>query len=90
MVGRLASIEIVKYPLLSEDAVTLLEAENKITFIVNLQADKRDVKRAIEELYEVRVQRVTTLITPEGEKKAFVKLTPDFKAADLAVKLGLL
>jgi large subunit ribosomal protein L23 len=90
VVGKLASIEIVKYPLLSEDAVTLLEAENKITFIVNLQADKRDVKRAIEELYEVRVRRVTTLITPEGEKKAFVKLTPDFKAADLAVKLGLL
>jgi len=53
MVGKLASIEIVKYPLLSEDAVTLLEAENKITFIVSLHADKRDVKRAIEELYEV-------------------------------------
>ena len=90
MVGKLSSIDVVRYPLLSEDAVTLLEAENKITFIVNLQADKRDVKRAIEELYEVRVAKVTTLITSEGEKKAFVKLTPDFKAADLAVKLGLL
>jgi len=90
MAGKLSAIEVVKYPLLSEDAVTLLEAENKITFIVNLQANKRDVKRAIEELYEVRVQRVTTLISSEGEKKAFVKLTPDFKAADLAVKLGLL
>lgn len=90
MVGKLSSIEVVRYPLLSEDAVTLLEAENKITFIVNLQADKRDVKRAIEELYEVRVAKVTTLITSEGEKKAFVKLTSDFKAADLAVKLGLL
>jgi len=90
MAGKLTPIEVVKYPLLSEDAVTLLEAENKITFIVNLQADKGDVKRAIEELYEVRVERVTTLITSEGEKKAFVKLTPDFKAADLAVKLGLL
>lgn len=90
MVSKLSSIDVVRYPLLSEDAVTLLEAENKITFIVNLQADKRDVKRAIEELYEVRVAKVTTLITSEGEKKAFVKLTPDFKAADLAVKLGLL
>jgi large subunit ribosomal protein L23 len=90
MAGKLVPIEVVKYPLLSEDAVTLLEAENKITFIVNLQADKGDVKRAIEQLYEVRVERVTTLITSEGEKKAFVKLTPDFKAADLAVKLGLL
>jgi large subunit ribosomal protein L23 len=88
--GKLSSIDVVKYPLLSEDAVTLLESENKITFIVNLRADKYDVKRAIEELYEVRVARVNTLITSEGEKKAFVKLTSDFKASDLAVRLGIL
>jgi large subunit ribosomal protein L23 len=87
---KLATNEVVKYPLLSEDAVTLLEAENKITFIVDLRSDKHDIKRAIQELYEVRVDNVKTLITPEGEKKAFVKLTPDFKAADLAVRLGIL
>ena len=87
---KLAVNEVVKYPLLSEDAVTLLEAENKITFIVDLRSDKHDIKRAIQELYEVRVEKVSTLITPEGDKKAFVKLTPDFKAADLAVRLGIL
>ena len=87
---KLAAYEVVKYPLLSEDAVTLLESENKITFIVDLRSDKHDIKRAIQELYEVRVDKVNTLITPEGDKKAFVKLTPDFKAADLAVRLGIL
>jgi large subunit ribosomal protein L23 len=87
---KLATNEILKYPLLSEDAVTLLEAENKITFIVDLRSDKHDVKRAVQELYEVRVAKVHTLITPEGDKKAFVKLTQDFKAADLAVRLGIL
>jgi large subunit ribosomal protein L23 len=87
---KLAVNEVVRYPLLSEDAVTLLEAENKITFIVDVRSDKHDVKRAIEELYEVKVDQVRTLITPEGEKKAFVKLTQDFKAADLAVRLGIL
>ena len=87
---KLAVNEVVKYPLLSEDAVTLLEAENKITFIVDTRSDKQDIKRAIEQLYEVRVDQVRTLITPEGDKKAFVKLTPDFKAADLAVRLGIL
>jgi large subunit ribosomal protein L23 len=87
---KLASHEVVRYPLLSEKAVTLLEAENKITFIVDIRSDKHDIRRAIEELYEVRVDQVRTLITPEGEKKAFVKLTPDFKAADLAVRLGIL
>ncbi len=88
--GKLASNEVVKFPLLSEDAVTLLEAENKVTFIVDLKSDKHDIKRAVQELYEVRVEAVKTLITPEGEKKAFVKLTPEFKASDLAVRLGIL
>ncbi len=87
---KLATNEVVRYPLLSEDAVTLLEAENKITFIVDIRSDKQDIRRAIEELYEVKVQQVRTLITTEGEKKAFVKLTPEFKAADLAVRLGIL
>ena len=87
---KLAINEVIKYPLLSEDAVTLLEAENKITFVVDLRSDKHDITRAIEGLYEVRVEKVNTLITPEGVKKAFVKLTPDFKAADLAVRLGIL
>lgn len=87
---KLTSVEVVKYPLLSEDAVTLLETENKITFIVDLRSDKNDIRRAIQELYEVRVEAVRTLITAEGDKKAFVKLTPDFKASDLAVRLGIL
>ena len=87
---KLPTSDVVKYPLLSEDAVTLLESENKITFIVNINSDKHDIKRAIQELYEVKVQDVRTLITAEGEKKAFVRLTSDFKASDLAVRLGIL
>jgi large subunit ribosomal protein L23 len=75
---------------MSEDTVRLIEAENKITFIVNSKASKHDVKRAVEELYEVKVDRVSTLITPEGKKKAYVKLGPQSKASELAVKLGIL
>jgi large subunit ribosomal protein L23 len=81
---------VIKYPLVSEDAVTLIEAENKITFIVDPGASKNDVRRAVEELYEVRVDRVNSVVTPEGRKKAYVKLTPDYKASDLAVRLGIL
>lgn len=82
--------EVIKYPLVSEDAVTLIEAENKITFIVDTGASKNDIRRAVEELYEVKVDRVSSVITPQGRKKAYVKLTPDFKASDLAVRLGIL
>jgi large subunit ribosomal protein L23 len=78
------------YPVMTEVASRILESENKLVFIVNLKASKTDVKRAVEELYEVRVEKVTVNVTHKGEKKAYVKLTPDFKAADVAIKLGML
>jgi len=68
----------------------MVEKENKLVFVVSLKAGKYDIRRAVEELYEVRVKDINTLITPQGEKKAFVQLTPEFKAADVAIKLGIL
>ena len=76
--------------MMTEVASRLLETENKLVFIVNLKASKPKIRRAVEELYDVRVQRVNVLITPKGKKKAFVKLHPDFKAVDVAIKLGIL
>jgi len=76
--------------MMTEVASRLLETENKLVFIVNLKASKPKIRRAVEELYDVRVQRVNVLITPKGKKKAFVKLHPDFKAVDVAIKLGII
>lgn len=88
--ARLETELVITYPVMSEDTVKLIEGENKITFVVNNKASKHDVKRAVEELYEVKVSRVSTLTTPEGKKKAYVKLSPESKASELAVKLGIL
>ncbi|MDH5482556.1 MAG: 50S ribosomal protein L23 [Candidatus Bathyarchaeota archaeon] len=82
--------EVILYPLMTEAASLMIEKENKLIFIVDLKAGKTDVRRAVEELYEVRVENVNVLITSQGEKKAFVKLHPDYKAADVAIKLGIL
>lgn len=82
--------EVILYPLMTESASLMVEQENKLVFIVNLKASKSDVKKAVEELYEVEVEKVNLLITPRGEKKAFVKLRPEYKAADVAIKLGIL
>ena len=82
--------EVIRYPLMTEAASLMVEKENKLGFIVNLKATKADVKRAVEELYEVKVEYVNVQITPRGEKKAFVKLHPDYKATDVAIKLGML
>jgi large subunit ribosomal protein L23 len=82
--------EVISYPLMTESASLMVEKDNKLIFIVNLKAGKSDVKRAVEELYEVKVDKINLLITPQGEKKAFVKLKPEYKASDVAIKLGIL
>jgi large subunit ribosomal protein L23 len=82
--------DVIFCPLMTESASLMVEKDNKLIFIVNLKAGKRDVKRAVEQLYEVKVDKVTMLITPQGEKKAFVKLNPEYKASDVAIKLGIL
>jgi len=82
--------EVIHYPLMTESASIMVEKENKLVFIVSLKASKTDVRKAVEELYEVKVKTVNTQITPQGEKKAFVMLQPEFKAADVAIKLGIL
>ncbi|MDX1813916.1 MAG: 50S ribosomal protein L23 [Candidatus Bathyarchaeia archaeon] len=82
--------DVIFYPLMTESASLMVETDNKLMFVVNVKAGKSDVKRAVEQLYEVKVDRVTMLITPQGEKKAFVKLKPEYKASDVAIKLGIL
>jgi large subunit ribosomal protein L23 len=82
--------DVIFYPLMTESASLMVEKDNKLMFIVNIKAGKSDVKRAVEQLYEVKVEKVTVLITPQGEKKAFVRLKPEYQASDVAIKLGIL
>ena len=82
--------KIIIRPLMTEKALTLIEKNNTLTFIVDRNANKHDIKRAVEQLFGVKVEKVNTLITPRGEKKAYVKLAKEYKASDVAAKLGLL
>lgn len=81
--------KIIKRVVITQDAVSLIEKENKLTFMVDIDSKKEEIKRAIELLYQVEVDQVNTLNTTSGEKKAFVKLKPTHSASDLAVKLGI-
>ena len=82
--------EVIRYPVMTEVTSRILETENKLVFVVNTSATKADVKKAVEQLYEVVVEKVNVVITSKGEKKAFVKLHPDYRAVDVAIKLGIL
>ena len=82
--------DVIQYPVMTEVASRILETENKLVFVVDKRATKADVKRAVEELYEVVVSGVNMVVTSKGQKKAFVTLHPNYKAVDVAIKLGIL
>jgi LSU ribosomal protein L23P len=73
----------------SEKASNLMDKENVVTLIVDRRASKHDIKRVFENLFQVRVEKVRTVITSKGEKKAYVKLAPGFNARDIATRLGV-
>ncbi|MEK6835054.1 MAG: 50S ribosomal protein L23 [Nanoarchaeota archaeon] len=83
-------MEVIKYPISTEKAVRLMELDNKLTFMVEIKATKLDIKKAIEKMFNVKVIKVNTLITPLGTKKAYVKLSKETPAIDVATKLGLM
>jgi large subunit ribosomal protein L23 len=82
--------KILKWPHLTEKSIALVEKENKIVFVVDRKATKKQIKEAFEKAFEVKVEKVNTLIDISGEKKAFIKLAKEFKAGDVAVKLGII
>ncbi len=82
--------EIIIRPVHSEKALNLIDKYNTLTFIVKRTATKHDIKRAVELLFGVKVLSVRTLITSRGEKKAYVKLAPEYRASEIASQLGLI
>ena len=75
---------------ITEKTLMLAQKENKITVIVDRTWTKQRIREEIERMFGVKVVKVNTLITPRGEKKAYVKLAPEHNAYDLLVKLGLI
>jgi large subunit ribosomal protein L23 len=82
--------KVILFPLTTEKAVRLVESQNTITFVVAPDANKHDIKRAVEVLYGVKVKDVRTVKTPDGKKKAYVRLMEEFSADELAAKLGVI
>ena len=64
--------------------------DNTLVFIVDVKANKHQIKQAVKKLYDIDVAKVNTLIRPDGEKKADVRLAPDYDALDVANKIGII
>ena len=82
--------KIIKFPLATEKAIRQIEFDNKLAFVVHPRATKRDVKKAVEELFKVRVIQINIQNSFTGEKRAYVKLGPESVASDVSADLGLI
>ncbi|EPY72909.1 hypothetical protein CB1_064113012 [Camelus ferus] len=67
-----------------------VEDNNTLVFTVGVKANKHQIKQAVEKLYDTDVAEVNTLLGPDGEKKARVRLASDCDALDVANKIGVI
>ncbi len=82
--------QIIKFPLSTEKSIRQIEFDNKLTFVVDRKASKPEIKRAVEELFKVKVMKINTQNSFKGQKRAYVKLSPESLASDVSADLGLI
>lgn len=81
---------IIKSPYVTEKVTSMIDSNDTLEFLVNIKATKPEIKKSLEDLYDINVLVVRTMITSRGQKKAIVKLAGKGSANELATRLGLL
>jgi large subunit ribosomal protein L23 len=82
------ALKVVIRPYITEKTFELIEKDNKLVFLISMNSNKNIIRQAIETLYDVKVKSVNIMNGLCG-KKAYVRLSPESSATDLAAKLGL-
>jgi len=80
--------DIIYHPYVTEKTMDFMEKNNALEFVVKRNANKKQIKSAVEKMFDVKVQSVNTRITKNG-KHAIVKFTPEFKAEDIGMRIGI-
>ncbi|KAJ3416709.1 60S ribosomal protein L25 [Chytridiales sp. JEL 0842] len=86
----LDAYRVVRFPLNTESAMKKIEENNTLVFVCDVKANKRQIKDAVKNLYDVEAVKVNTLIRPDGTKKAYIKLPADVEALDVANRIGFI
>ncbi|MBS1543724.1 MAG: 50S ribosomal protein L23 [Bacteroidetes bacterium] len=86
-------MSILKRPLVTEK-VSALNEKGKYGFIVDIDANKVDIKNAVEKMYNVNVERVNTLSVMGKKKVRYTKAgtlagrKPNYKKAIVTLAEG--
>ena len=82
--------DVLKGPMLTEKGTLQKEMDNKVLFKVAKGANKIEIKNAVEKIFKVKVERVTTIVY-KGKKKRMGRYEgkrPDWKKAIVKLKEG--
>ncbi|CAD7960017.1 unnamed protein product [Amoebophrya sp. A120] len=88
--NKMDKFRILKCPVTTESAMKKIEEINTLVFVCDVKASKSQIKEAVQSLYEVKCQKINTLIRPNGTKRAYVHLTADHDALDVANRIGVI
>jgi large subunit ribosomal protein L23 len=80
---------VLKYPLATEKAISMVDKLNIITYIVDFRASKTEIKKEFESMFGVKIERINAVNTATNTKKVYIKMAKGFKATDVASKLKL-
>ena len=76
-------------PIVTEKAIMMIENQNVLAFEVGRNMSKPNIRKEIEDLFEVKVQKIRVM-NKGNKKNVYVKLKKEFPAIDVATKLGLI
>jgi len=87
--------EILLHPYVTEKTLNMLQGtaaqdlkDNRLEFLVRRQATRSEVKRAFEDLFQVKVAKVNTFVRKDG-KHAIIKLKAGFSAEEIGMRIGV-
>ncbi|MCL5009369.1 MAG: 50S ribosomal protein L23 [Candidatus Parvarchaeota archaeon] len=72
-----------------EKATRLMQTENKISVVVSKSSNRVSIRKEIEKIFDVKVDKINIINKMSGERIAIIKLKPESNAMDLATKLGV-
>ena len=88
--------DIIYFPYASEKSLNMMVGTNaqdltdgnRLEFLVNIRANKTQIKAAFEQLFEAEVESVNTHVKKDG-KHAIIKLKEKGKAEDISMRIGV-
>ncbi|KAK1422072.1 hypothetical protein QVD17_24941 [Tagetes erecta] len=82
--------QVLKYPVVTEAGIQSIIKENTLVFMVDVRANKKDIRNAFENMLQIKTKKINTLINYDGTKKAYIQLPPDNQAVTIAKRLKIL